>query len=169
MVVAEGPIQYRLGTAWANFSVSENGLLTYGIGTDQRRLVWMNRKGEQLSSLKSLGDGPTLSPDGRQVAFQRNDTKTGTSDIWLYDLSRDLESRFTVHPAHDQEPHWSPDGDRIVFSSARDGAANLYERSVSGGEEAQRLLQPDDSPSWRTNDPTDWSPDGQFIVFFAGK
>ena len=166
-VVAEGPIQYASGTAWANFSVSENGLLTYAYGsrTDQRRFVWVNREGEQISSLKSMGNGPTLSPDGRQVAFQRIDLRTGTSDIWLYDLSRDLESRFTVHPAYDQEPHWSPDGDRIVFSSARDGAADLYERPVIQDEEVQRLLQPDDDPSWLTNDPTDWSRDGRFIVY----
>ena len=45
---------------------------------------------------------------------------------------------------------WSPDGERIAFSSTRDGNANIYVVSVRSGKEEQLTADPaaDWWPSW---------------------
>jgi Tol biopolymer transport system component len=55
---------------------------------------------------------------------------------------------------------WSPDGSRIVFASARNGIADLYERSPTGEGNEQLILQTSQG-KW----PWDWSRDGRFISF----
>ncbi|MDD9996279.1 MAG: putative Ig domain-containing protein [Rhodospirillaceae bacterium] len=60
---------------------------------------------------------------------------------------------------HDQSPSWSPDGQRIAFSSTPDGYSEIYTMDADGGN-PQRLTRRnarDVTPSW--------SPDGQRIVF----
>jgi TolB protein len=48
----------------------------------------------------------------------------GNPDIWLLDAAR--TTRFTFDGSSDRYPTWSPDGSRIVFSSNRKGAFDLY-------------------------------------------
>jgi len=55
---------------------------------------------------------------------------------------------------------WSPDGRRLVFSSTRNGAFNLYLKPTSGAGEAKLLLQTNN-----TKGPRDWSRDGRLILF----
>jgi Tol biopolymer transport system component len=71
-----------------------------------------------------------LSPDEKRVAIER--LEKGSGDIWLIDVARNTPTRFTFDPSWDFEPVWSPDGSRILFSSARDGPPNLYVKPASG-------------------------------------
>jgi TolB protein len=65
----------------------------------------------------------------------------------------------TTGSAHDNSPSWSPKGDRIVFTSNRDGDFEIYTIKVDGTD-LQRLTR---SPG---NDAhTAWSPDGEWIAF----
>jgi Tol biopolymer transport system component len=64
-----------------------------------------------------------LSPDGKRVAVQRS--VNGNTDVWLIDAARGVPTRFTFDATIDSYPLWSPDGSRIVFSSARKGIYNL--------------------------------------------
>ena len=126
------------------FSVSENGVLAYRSGGVQsRQPLWFDRGGKQIGSLGAPGLYFTLwlSPDERRAAVDRLDTQTGTNDIWLFDLSRGIPSRFTTHPAVDSNPLWSPDGSRIVFKSSREGVSNLYQKVASGGGNEEVLLK----------------------------
>jgi Tol biopolymer transport system component len=69
-------------------------------------------------------------------------------------------SRFTSDVADDVGPVWSPDGERIAFSSNRTGVHDIYQKSVTAGGSEERLLS--------TAQPkfvTDWSPDGRFVLF----
>jgi Tol biopolymer transport system component len=75
---------------------------------------------------------------------------------------RGVTSRFTYDPANDGVSIWSPQGDRIVFNSVREGSRNLYWKSTGGGEE-ELLLK-----SRESKVPMDWSPDGRFILFNQG-
>ena len=56
-------------------------------------------------------------------------------------------------------PVWSPDGDRIVFSSNRKGVHDLYPKSVTG--EGEELLL----STAQAKIATDWSRDGHFVLF----
>jgi len=147
------------------FSVSENGVLVYYAGGSGKRyqLQWFDRAGKPHGVIGSPGDyraGASLSPDEKRVATVRDDLQAKNADIWLFDLARGADSRFTFDPAADHAPIWSPDGGRIVWNSNRDGLANLYQKASSGAGQDELLLKAD---NWKYA--TDWSRDGRFIVY----
>jgi len=74
------------------------------------------------------------------------------------DVARGTSSRFSEDAFNNGIPVWSPNGDRIVFNSVREGSRNLYWKSVGGGAE-ELLLKSGESLV-----PSDWSADGQFIL-----
>jgi serine/threonine protein kinase len=123
------------------FSVSANGVLAYRVGgtPGTYRLTWYDRKGVALSTIGEPSDyiDLTLSPDGTRLA-----TSSGSAqqDIWLFDLSRMVNTRFTFDAAADRVPVWSPDGSKIVFSSSRKGRMDLYLKPSNGAVEEQLLL-----------------------------
>src|SRR6185503_764601 len=57
------------------------------------------------------------------------------------------------------DPNWSPDGEKIVFVSSRNGTRDIYVMNADGT--GQTRLTTD--PEWDA-DPA-WSPDGTRIVF----
>jgi eukaryotic-like serine/threonine-protein kinase len=77
------------------------------------------------------------------------------------DAARATLRRFTVDPAADTIPIWSPDGNRIVFGSdRRAGNLDLYEKPVNGVQSEAILLE-----SAADKTAHDWSPDGRFILY----
>ena len=92
------------------------------------------------------------------VAFRRN-ASTGT-DLWLRDLSRGSDQRFTTVASGHAAPFWSPKGDRIVFVTNREGNPNLFQKAASGSGQDEPLLA-DTNP----RRPSQWSRDGRFVVY----
>ncbi len=103
---------------------------------------------------------PALSPDGRVLAVGRREPDTHMRDIWLFDLVRETQSRFTFDAADDLNPTWSPDGTRIAFTSNRKGQRDLYEKPANGVGQEKLLL----ASSLEKNVEC-WSTDGKLIVF----
>jgi Tol biopolymer transport system component len=160
-------IQYFPQTYLALFSVSEDGLLLYQprSASAGSRLVWFDRNGKEIGSLGTPGNqaNPRISPDGKRVALDITDSKTGNTDIWIYESSRGIATRFTFDPAEDTTPIWSPDGSRIVWGSNRKGSGqDLYQKDSSGAGSEEALFQ---SGSGKV--PTDWASDGRFILHRA--
>ena len=147
-----------------SFSVSDTGVLAWREGASGLRaqLTWFDREGKKLATAGKPGyyNNVALSPDGRQAAAEHSPGADRNSDIWLFDLIRDIPSRFTFHAAIDRLPVWSPDGGRIVFGSGRDGPLNLYEKTSNGVGNETALLQ-----SNTAKYPHDWSRDGRFLVY----
>jgi dipeptidyl aminopeptidase/acylaminoacyl peptidase len=92
-----------------------------------------------MMRLQRLAD-PHLSPDGRWVAYQSTEVAlpagTRNTDIWVvstHPASAAAPRRVTHHAAADTRPRWSPDGKRIAFLSARDGASQVYVVDAAGG------------------------------------
>ena len=147
----------------SNFGLSSDGSLVYvSAGRTGREFVltWDHRDGgqEQLNAPPRWYLDPSISPDGTRVAFFVND---GEYDIWIWDFERETTTRLTFDPATDNFPIWSPDGQRIVFSSNRDGGAgNLYWKKADGTGEVERLTE-----GSNTHIPDSISPDGTRIVF----
>jgi Tol biopolymer transport system component len=148
----------------ASLSASENAVLVYDSsgGSQDCRLGWFNRQGKRLGVIGSTGlyQSVRLSPDEKRLAVVQLDRQTGTGDIWLLDLSRGTDSRFTFDPAGDGAPIWSPDGSRVAWNSNRDGLANLYQKVTSGAGQDELLLKSD---IWKH--PLDWSGDRRFILY----
>jgi Tol biopolymer transport system component/tRNA A-37 threonylcarbamoyl transferase component Bud32 len=147
------------------FTVSETGVLAYqtGSGVVRSQLVWFDRAGKQIGQLGDQADysDVELSPDGQRVAVSVLDPAEGTRDLWLYDVKRELRTRFTFDSANDFEPIWSPDSARLVFAR-REGNVDLYEKPSSGGNEGVLL------EGGLGKFPSDWSPNGRFILYIAG-
>jgi len=76
-------------------------------------------------------------------------------DIWILDFARRLLSRLTTNAGSDQYPVWTPDGQRVVFASNRDGMLNVYSQRADGTGAAERLVA---SPFPQV--PIGFSPDG---------
>ncbi len=145
------------------FSASENGVLAYQAGreTGSSQLVWFDRAGKQIGV---LGDStayadPELSPDGKRLSDNKLAQAGSTIDIWIYDLSRGLPTRFTF--GEDAIASiWSPDGSRVVFNSNQKGHFDLYQKTSSGAGAEEPLLVDNFNKS-----PLSWSPDGRFILY----
>ena len=83
----------------------------------------------------------------------------------MWDVARGGLSRITTDPATDgPDPVWTPDGERVVFQSDRDGALGLYWRAADGTGEVERLMTIEDVNTVR---PTSLSPDGAHLLFHS--
>jgi Tol biopolymer transport system component len=160
------PLAEKIGTdnvGLARFSVSGNGVLAYRTGETGGRLLWRDRSGKELETLGDPGDyaNPTLSPSGDRLAFNLTDSTNAKGDIWIRDLARGVNSRFTLGPGNNNRPVWSPDGATIVFGSDRGGGPfDLYEKAAKGAGEEKLLLKTDENKSAGA-----WSKDGKYIVY----
>ena len=156
------------------FSVSTTGVLVYRGGVvylPTTHLTWFDRAGKILETVGEPGqyNSLALSPDGTRVVFDRNDPRVagrglgglrGNTDIWLHEFSRGTSTRLTFDPGYDWMAVWSPDGNRIIFVSDRDGFFNLYQKVSSGAGIEEGLLK-----SSGTKYPYDWSQDGRFLLY----
>ncbi len=159
------PLAEQIGTdavGLARFSVSRDGVLAYRTGESGNRLLWMDRSGKELDALGDPAEhqDPAMSPTGDRVAFDVAEMRSGKNDVWIRDLARGVNSRFTFAPGNAYCPVWTPKGDAIVYASDREGAAGFYEKSTSGqGDE--RLLLKDDALVV----PISFSPDGSLLAY----
>jgi eukaryotic-like serine/threonine-protein kinase len=146
----------------AKVSASENGVLVYRSNPIGVRLTWFDRGGKSLGTVGEAGDidGVQFSPDQNTVAATVREAAGGNVDIWLYDLSRGLPTRFTFHAANDSAPVWSPDGHTIVFQSSRSGHYDLF-RKPADGSRNEELLYADSQQKY----PTSFSPDGRYLAY----
>lgn len=147
----------------AHFSASRSGVLVFRGGEAGGGVYQLvDRNGQpDAGPLMDLADIAAfdLSPDGRWLAFERRGSEG--ADIWIRDLTRGTNSRFTFADGNDGTPVWSPDGTRIAFATARGGASRLAVKAVGGAGEVQLLLDGEGGPQF----PTSWSSDGRHILF----
>ena len=154
-------VYYFNGPAQAGFSASQAGVVTYEKLALPSRVAWLDRGGRELERLPLDGIVATvrLSPDGRTIAATVRDEKLGTSDLWLYDLSRKLPVRLTHDIGDDQAPVWSADGTRIYFRGDRFGPPDIWMIPVSTpGRDVLVFRRPG------VQHPEAVSSDGKFLV-----
>ena len=149
----------------ANFAFSESGALVYlpesvG-GVSERSLMWVDRDGHEEPLAAEPHDyyQPRISWDGTRLAVVIRDSNN--LDVWIYDLNRNLRTRLTVDAGVDTAPAWTPDDQRVVFSSTRrDSVRNLYWKAADGTGHVERLTT---SPN--NQFPAFCSSDGKRLVF----
>jgi Tol biopolymer transport system component len=158
------PVRMIPGASRGLFDASATGVLVYQAGSvvEGNQMTWVDLAGKEIGKLGEAAqhDNPVnLSPDATQVAAAIFDPRIGTPDVWIYDVRRNIRTRFTTDPAPDNNPIWSPDGSRLVFSSTRGGRVELYMKSIEGSKPEERFYS-----GTGDNFATAWSPDGRSVL-----
>lgn len=151
----------NIASTWgAVFSASQNGVLVYQAGEHvvQSELRWYDRQGNNLGMLESgIYYGPRLAPGGTSLAVDFGDPNR---HVWIFDLRRGVKTRLTFGET-DFAPVWSPDGSRIAFTVLTNGisAESIFVQRSNGEGRNESVYAASGSVI-----PTDWSPDGRFIL-----
>ena len=145
-------------------------------GPDRASITFSSRRSGEFNIYLMAADGsrqrrvsgeigslfaPALSPDGSQIAF--TNALGDYQNIWVMDVDGSNPRPMTAGPHNDVDPAWSPDGSRLSFASDRNGIVRHYIMDADGGN--VRLL-PDEVDLHGGR--SDWSPDGQWLAFYAG-
>lgn len=100
--------------------------------------IWV--AGRDAGNVRRLTTGghegrPIFSPDGSLIAFTGD--YDGNRGVYVVPASGGVPRRLTYHPADFDVVGWTPDGKRVVFSSARAafarGVVQLFSVPVEGG------------------------------------
>jgi Tol biopolymer transport system component len=112
----------------------------------------------QLTSMRGYERGPSLSPDGTQVAFFWDGEKLDNFDIYIMLIGSSEVRRLTTDPARDLAPSWSPDGRQIAFTRVRPGGMATLQVVSPLGESDRKLAD------FATVGEPSWSPDGRWLA-----
>jgi eukaryotic-like serine/threonine-protein kinase len=141
------------------FAFSRDGCLVYVTGEAhefRQRLVWVGgREAIPLALAERWIEEPRLSPDRRRIAFG---IRQATSDIWIHDIEGGSLSRFTFD-GDNFAPIWSPDGQRLTFSSNRGGPCQIFSQALEDGEPSLLVGGEHDLV------PGSWHPGGEILLF----
>jgi eukaryotic-like serine/threonine-protein kinase len=167
-VVVSRPVVPGEGGRFAPFAAGGTTLV-YRLRSHSRTpMHWITRDGVSAGRIGNP-DGnyqyPSLSPDGTKLAILLGDAETDKPDVWIIDLTRQTHERLTNDPVGAFFPQWMPDGQHIVFASARGGQWRTYRQSIT--ETHDTPLDSERDP-WGQY-PTAITRDGQFIVAEQGK
>ena len=106
---------------------------------------------------------PRVSPSGRQLALHTADG-TGRA-VWIDDLTGAASMRRLTFQGANDKPTWTPDGQRIVFSSDREGGNGLFWQRADGSGSAERLAKAEEGTALQSEA---WSPDGKTLILVRG-
>ena len=161
-----------VGGMLSRFHVSKTGTLVYRSGAAaETQLLWADRAGRILGVAASSGiyENVALSPDDTRIAFDR--PGPSSTDVWLMDLGRRIESRFTFQSPNNNVAVWSPGGRLVAFATNQGVLASqnqaisldIYQRPSNASAPDEPLLKLNAPPIMF---PSDWSADGRFLTYY---
>jgi eukaryotic-like serine/threonine-protein kinase len=129
------------------------------------RLTWFDRSGKELGAIgePAVYANPQIAVSGKAVAVDVTDPGNSNTEVWMYDALQGGAKRLTFDGILDAMPVWSPDGTRVVFSSSRGSAFNLYMKEASGAQDEKAICESEGDKY-----PTSWSRDGKYILYVEG-
>src|SRR5262249_2221305 len=127
----------------------------------KRKLVWIDTGGktQPFFAIPDRFSGPALSPDGKRLAIAIG--LVGGSDLWVYDLEREIPTKLPTGGHVLLGPVWAPDGEHLVYGSEhRSNKGVIWIRAEGRGE--PHPLTRDDTHTGQI--PASVSPDGRFVL-----
>jgi eukaryotic-like serine/threonine-protein kinase len=154
--LTQGPLNFM------NPVPSRDGQRVFAVGEKERgELVRYDPRSSQFVPYLSgiSAHGVEFSRDGQWVAY----ATYPEGALWRSRVDGSDRLQLTRVPPHATEPHWSPDGKRLVFwgTFAPTHKNSSYLISADGGL-AEPVPTPDDQ-EWAANS---WSPDGETLAMF---
>jgi serine/threonine-protein kinase len=147
----------------ASIAIADAGTLAFvrGSGWENHRLTWVDRTGTVLGHVgrPATMEGVHLSPDGRYAVTYVAST---TADISRFDVTTGEERRLTFGAQTDDNPVWSPDGQRIVYHQVVSGRDHrIYSMDASGQGTHELIYSADGYAA-----PRSWSRDGRSLGLY---
>jgi TolB protein len=115
---------------------------------------------------RGISSSPSLSPDGRRIAFMtdrigHNEVyiidADGTNPVWITQIAGDLNES-----SYRGEPDWSPDGVTVALQSRVSGSFQIM--TVNMRDNVATLLTNEGE-----NQSPAWAPDGRHIVYTSNR
>jgi serine/threonine-protein kinase len=163
--LVEGVAASMLGGG--QFDFSRNGTLVYLAGNPsfdaKRKLVWIDAGGktQPFFAAPDRFNGLALSPDGKRLAVSIEG-----SDLWVYDLQREIPTKLPTGGHLYLGLVWAPDGKHLVYGSDPSSNNRVMWIRADGGVEPQPLTRDD---THRVQIPASVSPDGRFVLIASGR
>jgi eukaryotic-like serine/threonine-protein kinase len=154
------PVQLTAGPiSFSSPLPSRDGKKLFAIGTQShgelaRYDATLRQFTPYLSGISA--DQLDFSRDGQWVAY----LSYPEGSLWRSRMDGTQKLQITFPPMRINNPRWSPDAKRILFTGSRSGGVwKMYMVSAQGGTPRQ-VISDEGSEFW-----ADWSPDGNSVVF----
>jgi Tol biopolymer transport system component len=167
-VLFDDPMRNSLAPQWSPhgdeivFAIGEFLQTLAGRENLTSHLALIPASGGPIQELPAAGEHvgfPSWSPDATKVVYASFDR--AQRGLRIFDLKTQRVTQVTKGP--DTFPAWSPNGDRIAFTSNRDGDYEIYTVRPGGGGLMRLTRSPgnDAHPAW--------SPDAEWIAFASNR
>jgi serine/threonine protein kinase len=119
-----------------------------------------------LTVLSGVQDFPSLSPNGKQVAFSSGED-IGRKWIYLKEVGTDGDAlRITNGPDEDTQPMWSPDGGHIAFlRNSKEGQLLMVMGSLGGAERVVSQVYQPAATITGSRRSFGWSSDSNWLLY----
>ena len=118
-------------------------------------LLFMNATSSSGSEEARLLRQPSMSDT--HIAFVH------AADLWIVERGGGEARRLTTTPAVESDPHFSPDGQQLAFTSDRSGTPAVWVVSSNGGDPTRLTWYPAGSSA------RGWSPDGGQVLYASSR
>jgi dipeptidyl aminopeptidase/acylaminoacyl peptidase len=108
-----------------------------------------------LPQVTSGPNAASWSPDGTELVYAMQGT------LWRQRLGSEEAAQLTDGPGYDSEPDWSPDGNRILYTSYRNDALELWTLDLRDGSSRPLVA------NGAANLDARWSPDGARVAYVS--
>ena len=159
-VALGGPVGSFLDAGF--FSVSLTDVIAFRPPNNDVQLAWVDRQGRRTASASEIGpySQVAISPDGSRIASAKETVGANIDkDIFILGTSRATIRRVTFGPLLEDQPVWSADGRRIIFTIGGD-VGTLFEQGVDTAVPPRLLLK-----TKQHKIPTNASRDGKFLLY----
>ena len=122
-------------------------------------LYVVDAEGGQPVRIADVGESPTFSPDGTQIAYLSESGQTGIEHVWVANADGTDAHEILTDEALAMGMSgltWSPAGDRIAIENQLEGRVAIYTFAPDGSDFTKVI-----TGGFRAN----WSPDGSQIAY----